>query len=93
MKAGNIILTAVLMAVASVSNAAVIDFDELSGNQYWYIDDLAQGWVSGTIANRGLMLRSVDESATSGYKQFRSSSYGTAIQRPKLIVNYYDPAP
>ncbi|MBA7559742.1 MAG: DNRLRE domain-containing protein [Dehalococcoidia bacterium] len=60
---------------------------------YWYITDLVRSWYNGSLANYGLVLKSVDESAEEGWTGFRSSDSGTAAQHPKLIINYYDPNP
>jgi len=59
---------------------------------FWDMKNLSQGWVDNSIANRGLMLRDTDETTSEGYKVFYSSDWGTANQRPKLTINYYDPA-
>jgi hypothetical protein len=63
------------------------------GYKYWELDSLVQGWVSGTIANHGVMLKDANEATLEDYKNFRSSDWGTASQRPKLIIDYYDPVP
>jgi hypothetical protein len=60
---------------------------------YWDIDDLAQGWISGSFANRGMTLRDTDETTFEGYKGFYSSDWGTPIQTPEMVIQYYDPAP
>jgi hypothetical protein len=60
---------------------------------YWDIDDLAQGWISGMLANRGMMLRDNDETTMEGFKAFYSSDWGTLVDTPKLVIDYYDPAP
>jgi len=59
----------------------------------WDISTLAQGWVGGSIANRGVLLRDTDETSYDGVKSFRSSDWGTAGERPKIVISYYDPAP
>lgn len=61
--------------------------------KYWDIDALAQGWVSGSIPNYGVLLRDTDESTEEKWKGFRSSDWGTAAERPKLTIQYYDPVP
>jgi hypothetical protein len=60
---------------------------------YWSLDDLVEGWVDGTISNYGLVLKDTDESTVEVWKGFRSSDWGTASERPKLVVHYYDPTP
>jgi hypothetical protein len=59
----------------------------------WELDNLVQGWVSGTIANHGVMLKDAAESTAEGYKNFVSSDDVTASHRPKLTIQYYDPVP
>jgi len=61
--------------------------------QQWDLNALAQGWISGTIANYGMMLKDVAESTAEDHKYFRSSDWGTAAERPKLTIQYYDPVP
>jgi len=61
---------------------------------YWDIKTLVQDWVDGSVANRGVMLMDTDESSGEGFKHFRSSEYTTdTTQCPKLVIQYYDPAP
>jgi hypothetical protein len=69
----------------TVPDATTLDWE------YWYIDDLVQGWVDGSIANHGVLLKDTDESIEKAYKAFYSSDWGTAAQRPKLVVTYYEP--
>ena len=63
--------------------------------EYWDIDDLVQGWIDGSIANHGVVIKSVDETDEGAYKAFYSSEWGTdAVKRtecPKLTVTYYEP--
>jgi hypothetical protein len=68
---------------AAVSNAFI----------YWYITDMVGSWHDGSLANFGLVLKSVDESAEEGWKGFNSSDGFTDSQHPKLIITYYDPNP
>ena len=68
---------------AAVSNAFI----------YWYITDMVGSWYDGSLANFGLVLKSVDESAEEGWKGFNSSDGFTDSQHPKLIITYYDPNP
>ena len=60
---------------------------------YWSIDNLVRGWVEGSMANYGVKLADTDESTVEAYKVLYSSDYGTAAQRPKLTIYYYDPTP
>ena len=58
----------------------------------WDIDDLVQGWIDGSIANYGVVLKDIDETTTKACKGFYASDWGTAGQRPKLVISYFDPA-
>jgi hypothetical protein len=59
----------------------------------WSVNSLVQDWVKVPVVNYGVMLRDTDETASRGYKLFYSSDWATdATQRPKLEINYYDPA-
>ncbi|MFT3770587.1 MAG: MopE-related protein [Minicystis sp.] len=50
------------------------------------IDSLVQGWLSGSIANRGIL---VEQPIAAGeYTTFRSSEWPTVSQRPSLQVCY-----
>jgi hypothetical protein len=57
----------------------------------WYITDLVKGWWDGTIPNCGVMLKDTDESTEEAWKRFYSSDWGTAAERPKLIITYFVP--
>jgi len=59
----------------------------------WNIINLVQGWVEGSIVNYGVKLADTDESTQEKWKAFYSSDWGTAVQRPKLTIHYYDPTP
>ena len=61
------------------------------GFHYWYITDLAKSWWDGSQANFGVMLKDTDESTLEAWKRFRSSDWGTAHERPKLTITYFDP--
>ena len=58
---------------------------------HWQIGDLVKGWREESIANYGMVLRHTDESSVDDIKWFFSSDYSTAINRPKLIINFYVP--
>lgn len=60
---------------------------------YWYITDLVESWLDGTAPNNGVMFKDIDESTVETWKGFYSSDYGTAAERPKLVITYYDPNP
>lgn len=58
----------------------------------WTITSLVQGWVAGTMINYGVWLINQSEIVADSRKRFPSSDHGTAILRPKLVVNYTLPA-
>jgi len=58
---------------------------------HWQIGNLVKGWQEESIANYGMVLRHTDESSVEDIKWFFSSDYITAIDRPKLIINFYVP--
>jgi hypothetical protein len=60
---------------------------------YWNILDLAKGWIDGSIANKGLVLASTDETSIDGARIFLSSVAANASQRPKLEITYFNPSP
>jgi hypothetical protein len=57
----------------------------------WYITDLVKAWQAGTVANYGVMLKDTDEATPEAWKRFYSSDWGTAAERPKLVITYFDP--
>ena len=59
----------------------------------WDVAGLVESWLDGSVTNYGLMLADVDESSSDGWKWFYSADWGTASERPKLEVTYYDPEP
>ncbi len=56
----------------------------------WYIDDLVQGWIDGSIANYGVVLRDTDETTTKACKGFYASDWVYGPRCPKLVIQYYD---
>ena len=79
--------------VASAMDVELIPAAATNNFRNWAITDLVQGWVESSIANYGVMLADTDESSHELYKCFRSSDHVTAGERPRLIIQYYDPAP
>lgn len=60
---------------------------------YWDVTDLVQGWVDGSISNRGLVVRDTDEGTVKAWKRFISSNQVFHLDRnPRLDVTYFDPA-
>jgi uncharacterized repeat protein (TIGR01451 family) len=57
-----------------------------SGIGRWYDFDLsavAQGWVNGSLANNGVLLRAASSTA-----RYRFSSKESGVQQPKLVIIY-----
>lgn len=66
-----------------------------TGNHQWYSFDLTavvQGWVDGTLANNGVLLRA-SQYPYLGPFYFVSAENSDASLRPKLVVSYQLPAP
>jgi hypothetical protein len=59
----------------------------------WDVTGLVQGWVDGSIANYGIMLKDVDESTIKASKGFFSSHHTNFGWRPRLVVTYFNPVP
>lgn len=47
---------------------------------------VVQGWIDGTIANNGFVLRNTAETTQKNY--FAASDHATANSRPKIVVEY-----
>jgi hypothetical protein len=58
---------------------------------YWTTTNMVKAWWDGSITNYGVMLKDTDESTAEAKKGFYSSDVGTADQRPRLIITYFDP--
>jgi len=71
--------------------AATVPAGVTDGFIYWHISDLVKSWFDGTIPNYGVVLKDTDESTEEAWKRFYSSDWGTAHQRPELIIYYFDP--
>lgn len=56
----------------------------------WYLGDLVQGWLDGSIKNYGILLKAVDETINT-LASFRASEYSNPSERPKLVIHYYIP--
>ena len=56
----------------------------------WDITDLVQGWIDGSVANYGVLLRDTDEATAETFKAFWSSDWGNPAERPRLVITYYD---
>lgn len=63
-----------------------------SGDFYWDLTRLSQGWFNGTIANYGVLLKGSIEGgmSTPTYRAFHSID-STTIYRPQLLVTYTIP--
>lgn len=80
-------------AAATAIDVKTIPASATNSFRSWYITTLVQDWVEGSVANYGVKLADTDESTAEKYKCFRSSDWGTAVERPKLTIQYYDPTP
>jgi len=61
-----------------------------SGISKWYhfnLTILAQDWISGRLANNGVLLRGASSGSTSLFR-FASAEVGTSSLRPKLVITY-----
>ena len=58
-----------------------------SGYYHWYLAQLVQKWVYGTVANDGILLKATNE-ATTNKLSFRSSEYSNSAYWPYLKVTY-----
>ncbi|GGS54642.1 DNRLRE domain-containing protein [Actinokineospora fastidiosa] len=57
--------------------------------------NMAQGWVSGSLANHGVMLKATDETLNRGGAVYQAAEYaynGEKANRPKLILKYGRPS-
>ena len=69
------------------TEVASIPSDTPAGEYYSLnISALAQGWINGSIANQGVMLR-IPFSLSTDLAQYSSKEYGNADQRPYLEIN------
>jgi hypothetical protein len=77
-----------------VQGSASLPASETNDFVIWELEvALVEGWLDGSIVNHGLVLIDVDEGTPGAGKSFRSSEYGTAAKRPKLVITYYEPTP
>jgi hypothetical protein len=61
---------------------------ESAGEKQWVLNpSKVQEWISGTLTNNGLLMKSEAETDRD-YYAYRSSDYTTAEQRPKLVIEY-----
>jgi pimeloyl-ACP methyl ester carboxylesterase len=63
-------------------------------NVTWSVGPTVRNWVYGVAPNNGFAIyQKEDTSENSGYyRKFRSNDYGTASQRPQLVVDYSNPS-
>jgi hypothetical protein len=71
--------------VASVTNVAVNTWVEFTGAG---LAALVEGWINGTIANNGVMLKLNSEAANSTTNEFTSSQWGDPALAPYLVVTF-----
>jgi hypothetical protein len=58
---------------------------------YWTTTNMVKGWWDGSITNYGLVLKDINEETEESQIGFYSSDWGTAAERPRLIITYFDP--
>lgn len=80
-------------ALATPVDTVTVPASHTDNFLYWDLKILAQKWVDGSVTNNGILLMDTDESTFEGWKYFYSSDHGTDNERPKLVIQYYDPAP
>jgi hypothetical protein len=54
----------------------------------WMIGDLVKGWLDGSIANYGILLKPVDEASNDKIAYFYSSDSSNTPRLPKLVIEY-----
>lgn len=59
--------------------------------RYWYVDDLVQDWLDGSISNNGMLLKPTNESSNTTFAKFYSSDTSDSTKCPKLLIYYYIP--
>jgi hypothetical protein len=75
----------------SDSGCCIMGISEVIGEKQWMLyPSRVQGWVSGAMANNGLLLKADTE--YNDAHAFRSSDYATIGERPKLVVDYTEPS-
>ena len=74
---------------ATVYASATPTGSEVDGDPIAFdVTTLVQEWVDGTYPNSGFLLKKATETGASTGLGIWSSDYGTAAQRPKLVVEY-----
>jgi hypothetical protein len=80
-------------AAATTLDTYAMPASATSSFLYWDIKALVRYWVDGSVTNYGIALVDTDEASYEGWKGLVTSDSATANQRPKLVIQYYDPAP
>jgi hypothetical protein len=62
-----------------------------SSKQKILVTDLVKGWLAGTWANQGLLLKVQSENGADNLFRFYTSEYGTISQRPTFVFYYFPP--
>ena len=68
------------IANGSVANSLI----GLNGPYYWRIDTLVAGWMDGTMANNGLLLK------PNNLSKVRFGAFTSGADSPQLTVTYYE---
>jgi len=71
----------------------ILSITDYSTKKYytWNIKDLVEGWLTGTIANHGLIFKYNGYVAKGHWVRFVSSDFATYLHKPKLTITYFLP--
>ena len=76
---------------ASIGSRAFTAAETLNEFKNWSLAPAkVQEWISGALANNGMLLKSDNEVNDTSY-YFAASDHGTAGIRPKLVIEYTEP--
>ena len=79
---------------AAVQGSTALPDAETNAFVIWELDvALVEGWISGSVANHGVVIIDADEDVAGALKGFASSEGAAPNMLPKLVISYYDPAP
>jgi len=82
-------------ALSSVIATPMASGTLTNGSRNWLFldEDVVEDWMTGAVANYGLMLRSLNENSGSSSLNIRSSEYSVAADRPalELTISTRDP--
>jgi hypothetical protein len=76
---------ATVIATTTITSSNIGTYVEISGTA---LTQLVQGWLNGTFANHGILIKSPTETGGSGINTSISSKEGANGQRPQLIFDF-----